>query len=262
MRYLPLLLVLALAACDTAVEAPPSSGPTVRYLMWGPSNAGILGSRGTEPLNRTFSAATGRTAVVEPTATWGGRGLMPETDEGAKCGDFSPHSEDECYDQAVELTREALAQNSASSVVGGVIWHNGVDQRAIGEDSLFTQEDYDAEFRDLIRAFARDFPGVPFYLIEAGTDYTVETTNPDAPAFTAQFREHEAAVCESEFPNCRLISAMTTEVLEETADVCGTDVMCVHANYFEQAWIHWQSRSVEIIMEEAGRALAQLETGG
>ena len=254
MRYLALLpLALALAACDNVVESAPASS-TVRYLFWGPSNAGILANQGDAPLNATFRAS-GRHAEAEDTATWGGRGLMPQHDDGAFCGDFSPRSEGECYEAAVEHTRRALAGADGSYTVGGVVWHNGTDQNGI--DSLYTQEEYDAEFRALIRAAARDLPGLPFYVIQAGTNYTEEKDGANA-LYTRRFREHEAAVCASE-PSCRVISAMTDEVLEEAEDVCGGDALCVDANYFAKGEVHWQHRSTEIIMEEAGRTLARIE---
>jgi hypothetical protein len=253
MRYFPFLLALAFVACDGTVEAPPTS-PPVRYLFWGSSNAAILGNQGDGPFNATF-AASGLQGDVESTATWGGRGLMQETDEGISCGDFSPHSDGECYDIAVNRTRAALAAAGGSYVVGGVIWHNGVDQNVL--DSLFTQEDYDAEFHDLLRAVARDLPGVPLYVIEAGTNYTRESDTTSA-VYTRRFREREAAVCASE-PNCRMISAMTEEVMAEAQAVCGADSTCVHVNYFEKSEVHWRPRSVEIIMEETGRNLAEIE---
>ncbi|MDX1419004.1 MAG: hypothetical protein R3181_03465 [Rubricoccaceae bacterium] len=250
--FLLLAVAFALAGCDAAVESGPPAPSTVRYLMWGPSNAAILGNQGDEALNDTY-AGTGRSADVRSTATWGGRWLMPQGDDGTSCGDFSPRSEDECYDRAVTRSREEIAGAGLSYVVGGVVWHNGIDQNGI--DSLYSQEDYDAEFRALIRAAARDLPGVPFYVIEAGTNFTVEL---DDPPMTEHFRAREAAVCAAE-PNCRVISAMTEEVVDEALTTCGTEPTCVHTHYFEKGEVHWQPRSVEIIMEEAGRTLARIE---
>lgn len=254
MRYLLSFLILAVAGCDATTESPPPppSADTVRYLMWGPSNAAILGNQGDAPLNATYET-TGREADVEATATWGGRGLMREGDDGTSCGDFSPQSQGECYDTSVNRTRDEIDGEDGSYRVGGVIWHNGTDQNGI--DSLFTQEAYDAEFRALIRAVARDLPGIPFYVIEAGTNYLEELAD---DSVVERFRAREAAVCAAE-PNCRMISAMTAEVVAEARSVCGTDAVCVHENYFEKGQVHWRPRAVEIIMEEAGKTLAQIE---
>lgn len=252
MRYLPIVLALVLAGCDNVADAPPAPPSTIRYLVWGPSNAAILANQGDDAVNATYEV-TGREADMESIATWGGRWLMPSGDDGTSCGDFSPRSDGECYDRAVNRSRDVLDDAGVSYLVGGVVWHNGVDQNGI--DSLFTQEEYDAEFRALIRAVGRDLPGVPFFVIEAGTNFTEELA---APPTTRHFREHEAAVCASE-PNCHILSAMTEEVVEEAVVRCGTDGQCVHVNYFEKGEVHWQPRSVEIIMQEAGRTLAQIE---
>jgi hypothetical protein len=249
---------------------PVELGEEQVLLFWGPSNAGILGNHGGEYGDPVYYELTGRHLRTHPIATWGGVMLGPLPGR-ARCGsggDFAPppHSTNECYQAAVNRTREALDRQTRNRRVSGIVWHSGGDQNRIcspfyTESDCVTFDEYAVVFRDLIRAVARDLPGVRFYVIAAGTSYEKEVAG--AASYTAQFRELEKEVCEAE-PNCAVLADATTSVVAAAQAACGADLdtatrACIDADWFESLDVHWRPAARELIMQEAARNLAAYE---
>lgn len=214
---------------------------------------------GKAAFNAEYRAVTGRDSIYKR-ATRHGASLVQQ----AGGDDYHPASEGEAFDPASKgeafdfvVTRTSalyagaqVAHPDEVVVVGGILAHFSGDQWGI-RDGDWTQADVAAAMEDFLDGIQVELPGWPVYWVTAGTDAGVD------PPAAQSFRQMEVAVCTAH-PVCDIVADRTTEINANYV-ACTTDAC--RAQWFMADLFHWGPAAATLLMETAGKAVAQLERG-